>query len=213
MNIRNTQGMEAVQELAHTIEQEVPNLAVTVLSKPDFYVGQKNALPGIEIAVSGDSNVKYAVCLDNGKWKVFFPNQRRRHLEGDASKGPGDIARFIAKDLATAGAAIKEPEPPEWAAVRNESGRSARIKLHESNLNRITFKDVRKALDKLQTDGHLNNALHEITALCSYVGNHIANTDPDVKDNKLTVLERKIVARAVLAHIAGQFGYQPEDLR
>lgn len=89
----------------------------------------------------------------------------------------------------------------------------SRIKLHESNLNRITFKDVRKALDKLQTDGHLNNALHEITALCSYVGNHIANTDPDVKDNKLTVLERKIVARAVLAHIAGQFGYQPEDLR
>lgn len=86
------------------------------------------------------------------------------------------------------------------------------IKLYEADLNRITFKDVRKALNKLQTDGRFNNALHEITALCSYAGNHIANTDPVVKDNKLTAHERKIVARAVLAHIIGQFGYQPGDL-
>lgn len=83
----------------------------------------------------------------------------------------------------------------------------------ESALNRITMKEVRKVLDKLQKDGHLDKALREVTSLCTYAGNHIANTDPDVTDNKLNAPERKIVARAVLAHIASQFGYQPEDLR
>lgn len=83
----------------------------------------------------------------------------------------------------------------------------------ESALNRITMKDARKALDKLQKDGSLDKALHEITALNSFVGNYLANNDPDVKDNKLNSPERKIVARAVLAHLAEQFGYQPEDLR
>lgn len=94
---------------------------------------------------------------------------------------------------------------------------SAKLKLidakNESALNRITMKEVRKVLDKLQKDGQLDKALHEVTALCTYAGNHIANTDPDVKDNKLNAPERKIVSRAVLAHIAAQFGYQPEDLR
>lgn len=84
---------------------------------------------------------------------------------------------------------------------------------NESALNRVTMKDARKALNKLQKDGQLDKALHEVTALITYVGNHLANTDPDVKDNKLNAPERKIVARAVLAHIAEQFGYQPEDLR
>lgn len=83
----------------------------------------------------------------------------------------------------------------------------------EAVLNRITMKEVRKVLDKLQKDGQLDKALHEITALSTYAGNHIANTDPDVTDNKLNAPERKIVTRAVLAHIAAQFGYQPEDLR
>ncbi len=83
----------------------------------------------------------------------------------------------------------------------------------ESALNRITMKDARRALDKLQKDGSLDKALHEITALTSFVGNYLANNDPDVKDNKLNSPERKIVARAVLAHLAEQFGYQPEDLR
>lgn len=83
----------------------------------------------------------------------------------------------------------------------------------ESTLNRITMKDARKALDKLQKDGALDKALHEITALNSFVGNYLANNDPDIKDNKLNSPERKIVARAVLAHLAEQFGYQPEDLR
>ena len=84
---------------------------------------------------------------------------------------------------------------------------------NESTLNRITMKDAHKALDKLQKDGSLDKALHEIVALNSFVGNYLANTDPDVTDNKLKSPERKIVARAVLAHIAAQFGYQPEDLR
>lgn len=84
---------------------------------------------------------------------------------------------------------------------------------NEAALNRVTMKDARKALNKLQKDGQLDKALHEVTALMTYVGNHLANTDPDVKDNKLNAPERKIVARAVLAHIAEQFGYQPEDLR
>ena len=84
---------------------------------------------------------------------------------------------------------------------------------NEAVLNRITMKEVRKVLDKLQKDGQIDKALHEVAALCTYAGNHIANTDPDVKDNKLNAPERKIVARAVLAHIAAQFGYQPEDLR
>jgi hypothetical protein len=83
----------------------------------------------------------------------------------------------------------------------------------ESVLNRITMKDARKALDKLQKDGSLDKALHEITVLNSFVGNYLANNDPDVKDNKLNSPERKIVTRAVLAHLAEQFGYQPEDLR
>jgi hypothetical protein len=83
----------------------------------------------------------------------------------------------------------------------------------ESALNRITMKDARKALDKLQKDGALDKALHEITALNSFVGNYLANNDPDVKDNKLNSPERKIVARAVLAHLAEQLGYQPADLR
>lgn len=84
---------------------------------------------------------------------------------------------------------------------------------NESTLNRITMKDTLKALDKLQKDGALDKALHEVTALASFVGNHLANNDPDVKDNKLNGPEKKIVTRAVLAHIAAQFGYQPEDLR
>lgn len=84
---------------------------------------------------------------------------------------------------------------------------------NESTLNRITMKDALKALGKLQKDGALDKALHEVTALASFVGNHLANNDPDVKDNKLNGPEKKIVMRAVLAHIAQQFGYQPEDLR
>ena len=83
----------------------------------------------------------------------------------------------------------------------------------EATLNRITMKDARKALDKLQKDGELDKALHEITALNAFVGNYLANHDPDVKDNKLNSPERKIGARAVLAHLAAQLGYQPEDLR
>lgn len=83
----------------------------------------------------------------------------------------------------------------------------------EAVLNRITMKDARTALAKLQKDGSLDKALHEIAALNSFVGNYLANNDPDVKDNKLNSPERRIVARAVLAHLAEQFGYQPEDLR
>lgn len=86
-------------------------------------------------------------------------------------------------------------------------------KKNEAVLNRITMKEVRKVLDKLQKDGQLDKALHEITALSTFAGNHIANTDSDVTDNKLNAPERKIVTRAVLAHLAAQFGYQPEDLR
>lgn len=97
---------------------------------------------------------------------------------------------------------IRPEEPWDWER-----------KSEATALNRITMKDVRKALDKLQKDGALDKALHEITALHSFVGNYLANTDPDVKDNKLNSPERKIVARAVLAHLAEQFGYQPEDLR
>lgn len=84
---------------------------------------------------------------------------------------------------------------------------------NEATLNRITMKDARKALDKLQKDGALDKALHEVAAASTFVSNHLANTDPDVKDNKLNAPERRIVMRAVLAHIAQQFGYQPEDLR
>ena len=87
------------------------------------------------------------------------------------------------------------------------------VEKNEAVLNRITMKEVRKVLDKLQKDGQLDKVLHEVTALSTYAGNHIANTDPDVKDNKLNSPERKIIMRAVLAHIAAQFGYQPEDLR
>lgn len=98
------------------------------------------------------------------------------------------------------------------AKIRMIEG-SAPGRKSESALNRITMKDARKALDKLQKDGALDKALHEIMALTSFVGNYLANNDPDVKDNKLNSSERKIVARAVLAHLAEQFGYQPEELR
>lgn len=87
------------------------------------------------------------------------------------------------------------------------------IRVQEATLNRITMKDARKALEKLQREGQLDKALHEVSALVAYACNHLANTDPDVKDNKLNSPERKIVTRAALAHIAQQFGYQPEDLR
>lgn len=97
--------------------------------------------------------------------------------------------------------------------IRPEDPWESRRRKSEATLNRITMKDARKALDKLQNDGSLDKALHEITVLTSFVGNYLANNDPDVKDNKLNSPERKIVARAVLAHLAEQFGYQPEDLR
>lgn len=83
---------------------------------------------------------------------------------------------------------------------------------NEAAVNRITMRDAAKALDKLQKDGHLNKALHEVTALVSFVCNHLANTDPDITDNKVNSQERKIVTRATLKHIAAQFGYQPKDL-
>lgn len=86
-------------------------------------------------------------------------------------------------------------------------------KKNEAVLNRITMKEVHPVLDKLQKDGQFNKALHEVTALCTFAGNYIANTDPDITDNKLNAPERKIVTRAVLAHLAAQLGYQPEDLR
>lgn len=93
---------------------------------------------------------------------------------------------------------------------RKKEGRESKS---ESALNRITMKDARKALDKLQKDGSLDNVLKEITSLNSFVGNYLANNDSDIKDNKLNSPERKIVARAVLARLVEQFGYQPEDLR
>lgn len=92
----------------------------------------------------------------------------------------------------------------------------AKSEVHESKneatVNRITMRDVEKTLDKLQKEGRLDKALHELTAAMTYVGNHIANTDPDVRDNKLNSQERKIVARAMLKHVAATFGYQPRDL-
>ena len=86
------------------------------------------------------------------------------------------------------------------------------IKCNESAVNRITMRDAEKTLDKLQKEGRLDKALHELTAAITFAGNHIANTDPDVRDNKLNSQERKIVTRAMLKHVAATFGYQPRDL-
>lgn len=97
--------------------------------------------------------------------------------------------------------------------IRPEDSWESRGRRSEAALNRITMKDALKALDKLQKDGALSKVLSEITALNSFVGNYLANNDPDIKDNKLNSPERKIVARAVLAHLVEQFGYQLEDLR
>lgn len=82
-----------------------------------------------------------------------------------------------------------------------------KIKVHEAVLNRITESDARKKVRALQKQGKLDKALHEVTTAISYVQNALANSSPDVKDNALNNSEKKIVARAVLAQIAEQFGY------
>ena len=90
---------------------------------------------------------------------------------------------------------------------------AAVIKVHEAVINRITMRDAEKKIAALQKSGKLDAALHEITAVAKFAQNALANTAPEVKDNALNSQERKMVARALLKHIAAQFGYQPEDLR
>lgn len=77
--------------------------------------------------------------------------------------------------------------------------------------NRITESDARKKARALQKQGKLDQALHEVTTAISFVQNALANSSPDVKDNALNSAEKKIVARAVLAQIAEQFGYSLAD--
>lgn len=278
----SAQEIDLVEELKRLIQRMAPDLAVSVRSKPDFYVGQANTLPGLEIALERDSRPKYNIVLDGDTWRIFFPGVRRKSITGDATKGEASVtavAKWIMDDLgrrpegtseAKIPTKIKEPgsmdrhstvdyyslyeidkdgdelddiasgsDKDVISALKKALGENPKGLYHivaiwkekghtesevvwsnladecrnEAVLNRVTMKDVRKALSKLQKDGQLDKALHEVTALITYVGNHLANTDPDVKDNKLNAPERKIVARAVLAHIAEQFGYQPEDLR
>lgn len=73
--------------------------------------------------------------------------------------------------------------------------------------NRITESDARKKVRALQKQGKLDKALREVATAISYVQNALANSSPEVKDNALNSSEKKIVARAVLAQIAEQFGY------
>lgn len=83
----------------------------------------------------------------------------------------------------------------------------------EAVINRITMHDARKKCAALQKSGKLSNCLQEVSAAISLVQNALANGSPEVKDNALNSVEKKIVARAVLAEIISNFNFQPEDLR
>ena len=83
----------------------------------------------------------------------------------------------------------------------------------EAVINRITMTDARKKCTSLQKAGKLAGCLDEVSAAIALVQNALANGSPEVKNNSLNAVEKKIVARAVLAEIVSNFGFQPEDLR
>lgn len=98
----SVQEIDLVEELKRLIQRMAPDLRVSVRSKPDFYVGQANTLPGLEIALERDSRPKYNIVLDGDTWRIFFPAQRRKSVTGDATKGEASVtavAKWIMDDL------------------------------------------------------------------------------------------------------------------
>lgn len=120
----SVQGIDLVEELKAAIQSAAPDLAVSVLSKPDFYVGQANTLPGLEIALEGASRPEYRICLDGELWRIFFPNQRRKSITCDSTKGDASIKALV-----------------KW--ILNDLGRTTQTSEGESM--QITSRDIQKA--------------------------------------------------------------------